>query len=214
MSYRQTMTTYKGYALRFDVISELSEAELVQIISDLVKMYSVSYLVSREIATITKKVHFHIYMECDSKVRIETINKQVNRKLPFHHVNKGLKSVVLCRKKEKYLGYICKDKDIRLNRGFSEQQIAGYVSAWVPTELYVKRTKCRTVLSRIFDYLEDKKYDIKNITMEDAETIIYSYYMEKYKRINFYEMKDMVYSLYCHGNYEVGKDMFHEYINK
>lgn len=208
MEDRQTL----DIAFRLDVILELKESELVQLISELCKFYGEKYIVSKESGKITGKIHYHGYIQTN-KIKLDSFKKQVNRKLPWYNCNKATKSVVKVKNLEKYLSYICKDKNIIMKRSFTQEDLVEYAKNWIPDKVY-REHQGRKVIDRITEFMRENNFNLEIADLRDISKLVLTYYKEKRLVMDWYRMRNICQTLYYYGNPREVENDFFNFIQK
>lgn len=108
-------------AIRLDRIDENSLKILSQLLVD--EKFQ-KYIISKEIANITKKVHYHVYACCETNKTYKNYTNQFRRLL----VNKTncinyQYCIQKCKDVDKYLVYMLKDGCIIKSDGFEEEEL-------------------------------------------------------------------------------------------
>lgn len=145
------------------------------------------YIISRELKKDSGKVHIHAYIFLNLKVT--TFRSQVAK---YFRV-KGIDYSV-SKKRSKTLGsYVVKDGDIIGYKGFSKEQMEGYIK-----ESFQKKTatiRHGGIMAQLIPEFQ-KQWDGGLLNCEKIQKFIYNYYTTQYKIFpSDFKMNDMMWTL-------------------
>jgi len=191
-------------AARIDILHK-PEQEVKQMISDYVIYHSDKYIVTRETATITKKIHYHVYIHTRSKQ--EALRKAWNRKFPEWDGRKQEKAMALVRDLKHYLAYMMKGGEIVMQLGFTTEEIQELKTAWIPDKGSEK-----TILGKLINFAEEtgESYDDLHV----CSRIVFRFYLKHGRPMQFFQMKAYAYSLYASKAPDAAENEFVDYATK
>lgn len=154
-------------------------------------------LVAREGDGQTLKRHFHLYLEyMDKDKKLSSLQKMIERTFSNR---KSTKAVAICKKPQQYCAYICKDKDILKNIGFTEEEVKDFI----------ERSYKKSVRQDVFmEIRRDIDASFDNPCFNDITQCVFNYYRKKQKPMNFHYMKSVVVGLHAQYN---PKDVFDDF---
>lgn len=173
-----------SYTFRIDVIEGTNEAEVSESLYNFLMLYSNEYLITHEIAKITKKSHYHAY--AISKSSYEAIKKAWKRKFDKWDGRRQQKAMAICRDPKTYLAYILKDGNV--------------IKSTIPYEEYIGKWKNpkeygRTLLGKLKKYADDNNERLESFS--DCLKVVFNYTRLHGNCMNKYRMKDQAELLYA-----------------
>lgn len=185
--------TLKALTIRFDNFKPEWELEIQEKLCEWLDSNSPQYLVSHEISD-EGKPHFQGIMYLDLSVKsIDAWRKNI-KDMQRYWINqledqskRNRHSVALVDDEESYIPYVTKDKDIRMFKGFTQEQVDSYMA-----KSYKKppkgRKKKATFAQELYDGYIDKhaKFDIdvqgNKIPKEIDMTVLVTYVMDSFSK--------------------------------
>lgn len=92
-------------AIRIDFIDEQTTTKLLESLSN----SSSKFIVWQEISKISKKKHYHIYMEAETNIKLDSYMKKIRRQFKNENYQSSQFCVQKCKNIKKYMVYIAKD---------------------------------------------------------------------------------------------------------
>lgn len=111
-------------AIRIDYIDENTTTNILESLSN----SSLKFIVSQEISKISKKKHYHIYMEAEINIKLDSYMKKIRRQFKNYNYQQPQFCVQKCKNIKKYMIYLVKDGIILNNYtiAYTEDQINSF----------------------------------------------------------------------------------------
>lgn len=158
------------YTFRLDVIDQVTEENTFTRIQECMKRFD-RCCISYEIAEKTKKPHYQGIVYSDLKY--ETYKAYCNKFFPEwkgEGRGNGSSRSFAVVKQDTYEAYVCKQQDIRLLKGYTNDEIEKLKLEWKPKEVYFKKVvKSKTLDEQIIEAfsLEDELIEKLNKMVEN-----------------------------------------------
>lgn len=155
------------------------------------------YVVTYEVAKVTKKEHIHcvlVYDEPQDPKVFNLLRTTFTRKFPLYVGNNGKKSYSQVKKPLENLCYICKDKNFIKYQGFTEEELLAYSNKWV-TRKQIEQ-KGSTMIEQLRKYIEDQEGESPNLDEEAICDYVLDYYHKNNKAMDIYRIRAYVNSLW------------------
>lgn len=184
--------------IRVDIIGQFNTDDLM---AKFLGKYE-KYLVYHEVSDEVQKPHYQgIVWVPDNKAYVAIKSRFSTM---FNEWTRGQKSMALVRK-EQYEIYICKDKQLKWSKGYSQEEITQLES-----KSYKKDDKKQPVLTsfqRAYQYCKSHGLTTSSDGWQIAEMLI-DYYRENVKcEANDFQIKNMAKSIYTHCVYDKSKEL-------
>lgn len=154
--------TLKALTIRFDSFKPEWEMEIQEKLCEWLDSNSTQYLVSHEISS-EGKPHFQGIMYLDLTVKsIDAWRKNI-KDLQKHWINqleteskRNRHSVAVVEDEDNYIAYVTKDKDIRMVKGFTEEQVAAYMAKSYTKQPKGRKRKAATFAAMLYEEYVEK----------------------------------------------------------
>lgn len=141
-----------------------------------------NYIMTQEIAKISKKIHYHIYIDG------ELSPKQVRNKFEYlFKEHKGSSyAIAKVKKPETFKSYILKDSKV-VQSSYSDKELEA-MKTWIPRSEYKA-----SVLTKLKECISAK-------SLEEISSEMCDYYDNHNMAFDKYRMKSYAYAIYYHNN--------------
>ena len=134
--------------VRLDIVHDDDSDRLSQFLSSL---QDVKYVVYREIGDKTKKLHLQGYVQFDNMDAYDHTHDQFKEVFGKTH-NRFQRSFTIVRKREKYMIYVSKDKNLEFQSGYTEEELKEKENL-----SYKKGSKPQTFQEKVESWWEENK---------------------------------------------------------
>ncbi len=161
--------------------------------------------VGREYGDKEKKLHWHCHIVFDKDVSNDTLRKRIKLKwgLPFQ---------LAFQKTDNSLMYACKKLHIDYVINLTKEKAITEGKKWIGKDDFVKQLKTTNMLDSIIQFQKKEKKKIE--CLEDCGEIVYRYYRQENKVMDYYRMKNWARTLYGTILPEHGENDFLMFLNK
>jgi len=140
------------------------------------------YIMTHEIAKITKKHHYHVYVQ--TLLTIKQVRNKFEYLFPSH---KGSSyAIAKVKKPETFRAYVLKDSKV-VQSSYTPKELEE-MSTWVPKSEYKL-----SVLTKLKAHISAK-------SLEDIASEMCEYYDKENMAFDKYRMKSYAYAIYYHNN--------------
>lgn len=161
--------------------------------------------VGREYGTKERKLHWHCHLTFDKSVSNDTLRNRIKRewKLPFQ---------LAFQKTENSLMYACKKLQIDYVGTLTKEDAITEGKKWIEKSTFVKDLKTTSLLDSLLQF--SKKEKLRTETLEDCGEIVYRFYRQEKKVMDYYRMKNWARTLYGLERPESGEHDFMMFLQK
>lgn len=147
-------------------------------------------LIVQEVASITKKLHYHSTFKLKEEMKKETFFKRVKRWFP-HYVKGSISNSIVKKPKENIL-YLCKDGTVIYCKGFDKEKILAESKIY-NDKLKQKKGIVNNILNNVKTKLSEGKEKTKYLVIQE----VHDYYVDKDLVVDYRVMRNKVNTIWA-----------------